>query len=254
MEQNKEPRPLGILGGMGPEATQYFYQLLIRRTPAARDQEHIPALIISDAQMPDRTAAILSGDTEPVYQRLLRDAKLLESCGCGCVAIPCNTSHYFADRLQEELNLPLLNMPRLTLRRLAEQGKKRIALLATTGTVQAGVYRRECQRLGLELWTPEDGAQAQVMSLIYDVIKRGAVITGTEFDPIDAAVRASGCDCAVLGCTELSVYRGYCPLPEFYTDAMEVLAESCISFFGRAPLPQPIREKEGGYHETSRFI
>lgn len=237
MAQNKEFRPLGILGGMGPEATQYFYQLLIRRTPAERDQEHIPAFILSDAQMPDRTAAILRRDTEPVYRRLLRDAKLLERCGCSCVAIPCNTSHYFADRLQGELNIPLLNMPRLTLRRLAEQGKTRIALLATTGTVQAGVYRRECRRLGLELWTPEEDTQARVMSLIYDVIKRGAEITGTEFEPIDAAVQASGCDCAVLGCTELSVYRGYCPLPAFYTDALEVLAESCISFFGRDPLP-----------------
>lgn len=237
MRRDKEPRPLGILGGMGPEATQYFYQLLIRRTPAARDQEHIPTLILSDAQMPDRTAAILNGDTEPVYRRLLRDAKLLESCGCRCVAIPCNTSHYFADRLQRELDIPLLNMPRLTARRLAEQGGKRAALLATTGTIQAGVYLRECRRCGLELWTPGDDTQARVMALIYDVIKGGGVITGAEFDPIDAAVRASGCDCAILGCTELSVYRGYHALPAFYTDAMEVLAEHCISFFGRIPLP-----------------
>ena len=245
---------MGVLGGMGPEATQYFYRLLIRRTPAVRDQEHIPAVILSDAQMPDRTAAILSGETEPVYRRLLRDAKQLESWGCGCIAIPCNTSHYFADQLQSELAIPLLNMPRLTLRRLAGQGKQRAALLATTGTIQAGVYLRECQHLGLELWTPDDGIQAQVMALIYDGIKRGTPMTGREFDPIDAAVRASGCDCAILGCTELSVYRSYRALPSFYTDAMEVLVESCITFFGRVPLPQPKREKEGSCLEPSCVI
>ncbi len=224
-------RPLGILGGMGPEATQYFYQILIRRTPAGKDQEHIPAVILSDTQMPDRTAAILSGDTEPVYRRLLKDARQLESLGCGCLAIPCNTSHYFADCLQREISIPLLHMPRLAVRRLAEQGKKRVALLATTGTVQAGVYSRECEAAGLDFWTPDTEIQEQVMGLIYDVVKAGAEITGTEFDAIDAAVRASGCDCAVLGCTELSVYRGIGGLSDFYLDALEVLADSCISFY-----------------------
>lgn len=215
---------------MGPQATQYFYQLIIQRTPASRDQEHIPTLILSDTGMPDRTEAILSKETEPVYQRLLSDAKFLESAGCACLAIPCNTSHYFADRLQKELSIPLLHMPRLTVEKLAGQGKKRVALLATTGAVQAGVYRRECEAVGLELWAPGEGIQKMVMSLIYDVVKGGAVITGQEFTPIDSAVRASGCDCAVLGCTELSVYRGICALPEFYTDSLEVLTDQCISF------------------------
>ena len=68
----------GILGGMGPQATQVFYQRILDKTDARRDQEHLPTLIWSDTGMPDRTQAILSGQTEPVYQRLLADARLLE--------------------------------------------------------------------------------------------------------------------------------------------------------------------------------
>ena len=103
---------LGILGGMGPQATQVFYQRILDRTDAARDQEHLPALILSDTAMPDRTAAILGGNAEECYRRLLADARELERCGCTALAIPCNTSHYFADRLQGALHIPLIHMIR----------------------------------------------------------------------------------------------------------------------------------------------
>ena len=62
---------LGVLGGMGPQATQVFYQFVLDRTDAVRDQDHLPALILSDTKVPDRTRAILSGETEELYQRLL---------------------------------------------------------------------------------------------------------------------------------------------------------------------------------------
>ena len=79
----REPREpkLGVLGGMGPQATQVFYQYVLDRTEASCDQEHLPALILSDTGVPDRTASILTGNTEPMYQRLLADARLLEECG-----------------------------------------------------------------------------------------------------------------------------------------------------------------------------
>ena len=92
---------LGILGGMGPQATQDFYQRILDRTDAACDQEHLPTVILSDTRMPDRTSAILGGDAEGCYRRLLQDARTLEQVGCTAIAIPCNTSHFFADRLQE---------------------------------------------------------------------------------------------------------------------------------------------------------
>ena len=78
---------LGILGGMGPQATQDFYQRILDRTDAACDQEHLPTLIWSDTSMPDRTAAILGGDAEGCYRRLLEGARLLERGGCPVLAV-----------------------------------------------------------------------------------------------------------------------------------------------------------------------
>ncbi len=164
---------LGVLGGMGPQATQVFYQFVLDRTDAARDQDHLPALILSDTGIPDRTAAILSGDTQGLYRRLLGDARLLEGCGCTVLAIPCNTSHYFADRLQGEIGVPIIHMLRETARELARQGKKRPGILGTDGTIQTGLYQKECAALGLEAVAPAPDIQRLVMSIIYDEIKQG---------------------------------------------------------------------------------
>ena len=228
----KQEARLGILGGMGPQATQVFYQFVLDRTDAARDQDHLPAVILSDTGIPDRTAAILSGDTEGLYRRLLGDAKLLEGCGCTALAIPCNTSHYFADRLQGELRVPIIHMLRETAAALAAQGKKRPGILATDGTIQTGLYQRECAAVGLEAVAPGPETQKLVMSIIYDEIKQGETGSREKFAQIDRAVRKAGCDCAILACTELSVFATYHPLPSFYVDAMMVLAERAVELCG----------------------
>ena len=223
---------LGILGGMGPQATQIFYQRILDRTDAARDQEHLPALILSDTAMPDRTAAILGGDAEGCYRRLLAGATTLENCGCTAIAIPCNTSHYFADRLQGELSVPILHMVRATAKTAAARGNHKLGILATDGTVQTGVYQRELSALGLESFSPPPEIQRLVMSIIYDEIKKGEKGSREKFSAIDKCLRAAGCDGAILGCTELSVYRTYHGLPQFYLDALDVLAETSITFCG----------------------
>ncbi len=223
---------LGVLGGMGPQATQVFYQFVLDRTDAARDQDHLPTLILSDTRIPDRTQAILSGNTGELYQRLLRDARLLEDCGCTAIAIPCNTSHYFVDRLQGEVGIPILHMIRETARELAGQGKRRPGILATDGTIQTGLYQRECAALGMDAVAPDPETQRLVMSIIYDEIKQGENGSREKFAHIDKAIRRMGCDCAILACTELSVFSTYHSLPPFYLDAMVVLAERAVSVCG----------------------
>lgn len=223
---------LGILGGMGPQATQVFYQLVLDHTEASRDQEHLPAVILSDTGIPDRTAAILSGETQALYQRLRGDAQLLERCGCTVIAIPCNTSHYFADRLQGEVGIPIIHMIRETAAVLAAQGKKRPGILGTDGTIQSGLYQKECAALGMEAVAPDEETQKLVMSIIYDEVKRGEQGSRDKFARIDHAIRAAGCDCAILACTELSVFAAGHALPPFYLDAMTVLAEQSVKRCG----------------------
>lgn len=221
---------LGVLGGMGPQATNTFYQFLIDRTDARSDQEHLDALILSDSEIPDRTAAILGSekDREAVYQRLLADAQLLEGAGCTCIAVPCNTAHFFLDQVQERIGIPIIHMIRETARLLAARGLKRPGILATDGTIQTKLYQKEFSAAGIETVIPSPKAQELVMSLIYDDIKAGRDGDPQKFAAVHQDLLAQGCDCGVLACTELSVFADKHHLPPFYTDAMAVLAERSV--------------------------
>jgi aspartate racemase len=221
---------LGVLGGMGPQATNTFYQFIIDRTDARTDQEHVNALILSDSEMPDRTTAILGDDQarERVFRRLLTDAQLLENAGCTAIAVPCNTSHFFLDRVQEQIHIPVIHMIRETAKVLVAQGKKRPGILATDGTIQTQLYQKEFAAFGIEAIIPSPPAQKQVMSLIYDDVKAGRDGDPQKFTDVHRDLLAQGCDCGVLACTELSVFATQHHLPPFYTDAMAVLAERAV--------------------------
>ena len=221
---------LGVIGGMGPQATNTFYQYIIDRTDARTDQEHLSVLIFSDCAMPDRTAAILGTQEQrdAVYERLLSDARMLEVAGCTAIAVPCNTSHFFLDRVQEQISIPIVHMIRETARLLVSQGKKRPGILATDGTIQTGLYQKEFAALGIYAAAPRPAAQKQVMSLIYDDIKAGKAGDPEKFAAFTKDLVEQGCDCAVLACTELSVFASQHHLSPFCVDAMEVLAQRSI--------------------------
>ena len=221
---------LGVLGGMGPQATNTFYQFVIDRTDARTDQDHVNTLILSDSGMPDRTGAILGGGEarEAVFARLLADARLLEGAGCTCIAVPCNTSHFFLDRVQQYIGIPILHMIRETARLLASQGLKRPGILATDGTIQTELYQKEFSSVGIQAVIPSPEAQELVMSLIYDDVKSGRDGDPQKFAAIHEDLLSQGCDCGVLACTELSVFADKHHLPPFYTDAMAVLAQRAV--------------------------
>ncbi len=228
MEQGR----LGVLGGMGPQATLLFYQMVVDHTAAHTDQAHLPTLILSDTQVPDRTAAILSGDTEGVRAHLLRDAKVLEDWGATAIAIPCNTSHAFLPWLQERLSVPVVNMIEETAAHLSALGAKRVAVLATDGTLRMGLYKQALEARGIEAVYPPEELQRQVMSVIYDDVKGGKPIDGDKLTGVGEAMRAKGCDRAALACTELSVCRVALDLDDFYVDAMDALARRCVAVCG----------------------
>ncbi len=223
---------LGILGGMGPQATQGFYQRIIDGTQATCDQDHLPTLILCDTGMPDRTGAILSGETQPVLERMLADANRLIAAGCTHLGMPCNTAHFFVPALQAALPVPFLHMIELTVAQLKAKGCKRVGIMGTNGTLEAGVYQKVCEANGITAISPSPEIQALVMDLIYNQIKAGQPGNPETFAAIHADLVAQNCDAAVLACTELSVYRDNHGVPDLYIDPMDVLAKACIEACG----------------------
>ena len=103
---------LGILGGLGPAASCYLYQMLIDHTPASCDQDHIDIVISSRASTPDRTAFIMGKSKDDPFAVMEQDGFSLVHYGATVLAIPCNTAHYFYDRLAEACLLYTSPSPR----------------------------------------------------------------------------------------------------------------------------------------------
>lgn len=216
-------------------ATVYFYELLTRHTKAARDQDHIDVIINSRATTPDRTAYILGQSSENPFDIMADDAARLVTFGADMLAIPCNTAHYFYDRLSATIPIPILNMVEETaLRAKAECG--RVGILATSGTIETNTYQRVCARIGLPCSVPSAARQQDVMHVIYENIKQGQPADMARFGAAADELRAAGCTRIILGCTELSLIKRDEHLDASFIDSMEVLARSAILAFGKTPV------------------
>lgn len=227
-------KKLGVIGGMGPEATSYYFEELVAHTQAEKDQDHIDTIILNHATLPDRTNAILTGNIEELLSDFIKDAQLLEELGVSHIAIPCNTSHYLYDATQKKVSIPIIHMVRETVQYAVEHfnNVQKIGILATNGTIQSGVYRKECQVLGVEVVEPSAENQKEVMSLIYDDIKKGQPGDPNKFQKAYEDLMEAGSDVVILACTELSVFKKNHPVAENCLDAMDVLVKESITRSG----------------------
>lgn len=209
----------------------FIGEMIVRRTAAKTDQEHVNMVITNNTTIPDRTAFILGESDENPVPVILSDAKKLEVAGVDVLAIPCNTAHSFYAEISRGTDLPVINMIEETARYAKNKGAKRVGILGTTGTVATGIYQDACMAFGMEAIVPTEEIQALVMSLIYEDIKAGKPADFDKWQKIRRAMDEDGCDEIILGCTELSIVRKELGLTDCL-DSLLVLAETAIQKCG----------------------
>ncbi|OEY67842.1 aspartate racemase [Marinobacter sp. X15-166B] len=224
---------IGILGGMGPLATVDFVTKIIHQTPAARDQDHLPLLVHSVPQIPDRSASLIDNQPSPLGA-LLRGVRTLVNAGVGCIAMPCNTAHHWHEALAEVSPVPVLHIARCCSQTLVRQGVTSAGLLATSGTLKSGFYPRELGAWGIHLNVPDPELQQRVMAAIY-MVKAGKVTAGArQLEHCVHVMLQAGSERIILGCTEIpfalaEIGSGY---SEYCVDATHELAAACVQWYG----------------------
>ena len=220
---------LGVLGGLGPAASCYFYDLLIRRRPAQRDQDHPDVILYSKASIPDRSAYLL-GEGESPLPALLEGLALLERMGARAIAVPCATAHHFYPEMRAAAGVPVINMLECAARALRRENVTAAALLATRGSYISGAFCRALEDAGVMPLVPSQAGTEALMDLIYG-IKAGELPAAAALEAVAAPLLAQGAQRVILGCTELSLFaRAGLDLP--YTDPMEILADELLAFKG----------------------
>ena len=230
---------IGILGGMGPEATNNFYNKIIQFTEAATDQEHIHIIIDSNTEIPDRTQFICGSGEDPKIE-MIRSLIRLEMMGAEYVAIPCNTAHYFYDDIKKYTKANILNMIHETavFAKATKPGDKDYLLLATEGTYMSGIYTKEFNEIGLNIIEPESTDKKTIMSWIYEVKSGKFKVKPAEFQALLDKYRSDKQIPVILGCTELPLLVEKIGTPEDYMDPVTILAKCCAGIHARMIKPR----------------
>ena len=163
-------KTIGILGGMGPEATLDCFAKIIKNTPAQKDQEHLRVVIDSNPKVPDRTAAITGKGESPV-PLLVAGCLALQRAGADFIIIPCVSAHLFVAELQRQVNLPILSIFDAVAENIIRDYPqiKTVGLLGTTGTVKGGLFQKRLAREKIKTVVPDETVQSAIMNAIYDI-------------------------------------------------------------------------------------
>ncbi|MTI95014.1 MAG: amino acid racemase [Firmicutes bacterium] len=190
-------KTIGILGGMGPMATVDFMTKLYQALPVENEQEHLRVLVDSNPAVPDRTLAILHNEPEPVVSQLTQMAQGLINQGAHLLAVACNTAHYFLPVVERNLSIEFVNMISVTLDAVSDC--RQVGVLATDGTLAAGLYRRK----HVPFLYPDAEAQKLLMTAIYG-FKAGEVeLSRQQAKEVYRHLKTRGAETVIAACTEL---------------------------------------------------
>lgn len=220
---------LGIIGGMGSEATVEIYKRIIERTYHTCDQEHMRICILNNSIIPDRTNCILNNGENPLPY-LNESIKDLENIKAKYFIVPCNTAHHFAP-LFEINNIKFISMIEETLLFVKNNYKNyKVCILGTHGTINSKVYHDNNYSNGIDFVYANNNEQNVIMSVINDTKadKDRNILKNSLLDTIKSIKERENNCLFVLACTELSLYLEDVKQIVNVIDAMDCLVNSAI--------------------------
>ena len=221
---------VGILGGMGPEATIDLMRRIMQLTPAKDDVDHIHCIVDNNPKVPSRIKAIIEGTGESPAACMAGMAQRLEASGADFIVIPCNTAHHYHRDVQESVHVPVLNLIELTVEFVlrAVPGVDKVGLLASPAVRITGLYENLFRPRGVEVIYPAAVDEERLFRLIKE-IKAGACGEKVRHDFVEivSGLAEQGAEVGIIACTELSaVNEG--DFPMFVYDASDILARKIV--------------------------
>lgn len=228
---NSYQKTVGILGGMGPEATVDLMHRVIKATPATDDCDHIHLVVDNNPQVPSRIKALIEKTGQDPLPCLQDMARKLEAWGVDFLAMPCNTAHYYHAQIQSAVGIPVLDMIEVSVANILSLSPKvqAIGLLASTAVLNLGLYDRAFGVQSITALHPDTELQNRLMQAIQK-IKTGRYGEGEQKALQYAADNLVHKDAAALliACTELSILAQGLQSAIPCRDASQMLAEAIV--------------------------
>ncbi len=232
-KQKNAQRIIGILGGMGPEATSYLFQKIIEKTPARFDQDHPRIIIDCNPKIPSRQAAIV-GEGESPVTAMLTSGRTLIQAGVHFIVISCVTAHYYLPQLRNELSVPFLSILDETAAYVHRNYSRlqSVGLLATGAIISTSLFQEAFLQKSVGCVLPDQEDQILVQEAIFEVKNRKSAERRNRIKStlVDVASRLidQGAQGIVAGCTEIPLVLQQKDLPVPLFDVLDILAEAAV--------------------------
>ena len=246
---NRQRAIPGILGGLGALSHVEFERKLIKKHSqrgACTDRDYPVWILINAANIPDRSASILT-QTEDCIPWLIHYGQLLESAGADFLVVICNTAHAFYQEVQPHLNIPWLNLIDLTVKFIAQNYPtlKTVGTLATDGSIKVGLYEKSLQKIGLKVVSNplNSPLQRQLMRAIYQpqwgIKATGSGISRQVFNILETAIsefKTQEVELTIAGCTELALALSKMDKIEIpWIDPLDIIAQVTLDMAFELP-------------------
>jgi aspartate racemase len=231
---------LGVIGGLGPEATLDFFAKVLHHSHAAKDQDHIHVILENNPKTPNRNDAIAGRGPSP-GPALAAMARALERAGADFVVMACNTAHAYEADIRAALTKPFISLISEVVdevRRLHPDAK-RVGVLATQGSRDAKIFVPAFAQHGIDVVQLDEASQAQFMSLLYRIKSgdRGKDVRDG-MQELGENLVAMGADILIAGCTEVPLVLKQGDNTKILIDSTDVLAKRSVIYARRIePLP-----------------
>ena len=223
---------VGILGGMGPEATVDLFSNIVAETSVESDNDHLRIIIDNNPKMPSRQDAILNEGEDP-GPAMVETARNLERAGADFIIIGANTAHYFYDYVKNAVDIPVLHIideAVLETNRKVENVKK-VGVLAASGAMKTKMWQNSFNRSDIEVVEVPDEIQEMVQNSIFSFR-----LVGLNNENEEMLLKAAkflidnGAEAIILGCTETPLILGNKKLSVEVVNPNNIIATIAVKY------------------------
>lgn len=232
-------RRVGVLGGMGPQATILILQKVLGSVQAADDADHIPLIVDQNPQVPSRIRHLIEGTGEDPGPVLAEMARRLVAGGAQALAMPCNTAHHYAPAIRAAVNVPFLDMVEMSILHAATLtgSSGSVGILASPAVAKVGLFDERLTRVGLGgLYATDEAAMLaairQIKAIGPNPAARATLRAASE------ALLARGARVQMIACTEFSLIADAVAPGALVFDTLDVLVRAIAEFAQSRP-PRP---------------
>lgn len=196
---------LGLIGGISWVSTVDYYTLINQGVNEKLGGLNFSECIIYSFNYAEIKKNNDTNDWEKTFQMVLKASNHLKSCGATSIVLCANTMHLIADKLEKEINIPVIHIATVTANEIVKYEIKKVGLLGTKFTMELDFFKSKLEEKGITAIIPDEHDREFVHNTIFDELGKGIVKpeTKAKYLKIIEKLIENGAEGIILGCTEI---------------------------------------------------